>query len=87
MSVFQENLIDIGPIFDADYSVTFTKYTVIIYSPKRHTVLTGWHEAEGPHLWRLSLLPDADSIPDIATAPDSQKSTLGAFSAYDIPCV
>ena len=34
MPGFQENLIGIGPIFDADYSVTFTKDAVIIYIPK-----------------------------------------------------
>ena len=87
MSVFQENLIDIGPIFDADYSVTFTKYTVIICSPKGHTVLTGGREAEGPLLWRMSLMPNADRVPDIDTAPDAQHSTLEAFSAYDLPSV
>ena len=61
---------------DADYSNTFTKDTVIIYSPKGHTVLIGWREAEGPRLWPMSLLPNADRVPDIATAPDSQQSTL-----------
>ena len=84
---FQENLIGIGPICDADYSVTFTKDAVVIYSPKEHTVLTGWGEAEGPRLWRMSLLPNADPVPDIDTAPDAQQSTLEAFSAYDLPSV
>ena len=73
MPGFQENLIGIGKICDADYSVTFTKDSVIIYSPKGHTVLTGWREAEGPRLWRMSLLPDADRVPDIATAPEAQQ--------------
>ena len=85
MPVFQENLLGIGPICDADYSVKFIKYAVIIYSPKGHTVLTGWHEAEGTCLWRLSLMPDASCVPDIDTAPDDQQSTLEAFSAYNLP--
>ena len=87
MPGFQENLIGIGPICDADYSVTFTKYTVIICSPKGHTVLTGWRETEGPHLWHMSLLPDEAHIPDLSTAPDAQQSTLETFSAYDLPSV
>ena len=87
MPIFQENLIGIRPIYDTDYSVTFTKNAVIIYIPKGHTVLTGWREAEGPRLWRMSLLPNVDCVPDIATAPDAQQSTLEDFSAYDLPSV
>ena len=34
----------------------------------------------------MSLLPDETSTPDI-TAPNAQKSTLKAFSAYDLPSV
>ena len=84
---FQEYLIGIGPICDADYRVTFTNDAVIIYSPKGHTVLTGWRETEGTRLWSMSLLLNADFVPDIATSPDNQQSTLEAFSAYDIPSV
>ena len=32
----------------------------------------------------MSLLPDEDCIPDIATAPDAQQSTLNAFNAYNL---
>ena len=87
MPGFQENLLGIGTVFDADYSVIFCKDTVIIYSPKGHTVLTGWREAGGPHLWRISLLPDAARVHEITTAPDAQQSTLEVFSAYDLPIV
>ena len=41
MPGFQENRIGIGPICDADYSVTFTKDAVSIYSPNGHRVLRG----------------------------------------------
>ena len=81
MPGFQENLICIGPICDADYSITFTKDAVIIYSPKGHRFLMGWRKTEGPRLWRMSLLPDEAHTPDINTAPDAQQSTLKAFSA------
>ena len=84
MPGFQENLVGIVPICDSDYSVTFTKDAVIIYSPKGNTVLTKWRETEVPRLWCMSLLPDEDCIPDIATAPDAQQSTLNAFNAYNL---
>ena len=45
-----------------------------------------WLEIEGPSLWRMSLLQDETSTPDI-TAPNAQKSTLKAFSAYNSPNV
>ena len=45
-----------------------------------------WQEIEGPRLWRMYLLPDETSTPDI-TAPNAQQSTLKAFSAYDLPIV
>ena len=86
MPGFRENLVGIGPICDSDYSVTFTKDTVSIYSPKGHRVLMVWQEIEGPRLWCMSLLPDETSTPDI-TAPNTQQSTLKAFSAYDLPSV
>ena len=72
---------------DAEYSVTFTKDAVRIYSPKGHRFIIGWRETEGPRLWRMSLLPDEASTPDITTAPNTQQSTLKAFSAYTLPSV
>ena len=86
MPGFQENLVGKGPICDADYSVTFTKDAVSMYSPKVHRVLMLWLEIEGPRLWRMSLLPDETITPDI-TAPNAQQLTLTPFSAYDIPNV
>ena len=46
----------------------------------------GWREIEGPRMWRMSLLPDEMSTPDI-TSPNTQQSTLKAFSAYNLPSV
>ena len=86
MPGFQENLIGIGPICDADYSVTFTKDAVSIYSPNGNRVLMGWREKEGPRLWRMSLLPENTSTPD-TTSPNAQQSTLKAFSDNDLPIV
>ena len=72
MPGFQKNLVGIVPICDVEYSVTFTKDAVIIYSPKGHRVLMGWRETEGPRMWRMALLPDETSTPDI-TAPNAQQ--------------
>ena len=87
MPGFQENLVGIGLICDAGYSVTLPKDAVIVYSPKGHRVLMGWSETEFPRMWRMLLLPDEARAPDIITAPDDQQSTLQAFSAYDLPSV
>ena len=84
MPGFQENLMGIGPIYDSDYKVTFTKDTVSIYNPKGHRILRGWQEKERPKLWRMSLLPEYKSTPD---GSEAQQSTLKAFSAYDLPIV
>ena len=81
MPGFQEKLVGIGPICDAEYSFTFTKEAVSIYSPKGHRFLMGWREAEVPRLWRMLLLLDEARTPDIITAPNSQQSTLKDFSA------
>ena len=86
MPGFQENLVGIGPICDADYSAPFTKDAVSIYSPKGNRFLMGWCEIDGPRMWRMSLLPDETSTPDI-TSSNAQQSTLKAFSAYDLPSV
>ena len=50
----------------------------------------GWRNTEGPRLWRMSLIPNEASTPDITNAPNApnaQKSTLKSFSAYDLPSV
>ena len=47
----------------------------------------GWQEAEGPRLCRMSLLPDADRVPDIATSPEAQRSTFETFSAHNLPSI
>ena len=84
MPGFQENLMGIGPICDADYKVTFTKDTVSIYNPKGHRVLRVWRYKEGTKIWRISLLPEDKSTLDNS---DAQQSTLKAFSVYDLPSV
>ena len=47
---FHENLVGIGPICDAKYSVLFTDDAVRIISPNGTVVLNGWRETTGHRL-------------------------------------
>ena len=40
----QENLVGVGPMCDANCTVTFIKHSVNIYSPTGTTIITGWCE-------------------------------------------
>ena len=85
MPSFKHNLMGLGPICDADCTVTFSKTTVTIFDPRGQPIGTGWREPKRSRLWRISLLPEAHDIP---TAPDdAESSSLQAFSAYDLPSV
>lgn len=90
MPGFQHNLLGIAPFCDKDCRVVFTKHTVTIYDPDNKPFLTGWREEDelgNKKLWRISLLPDEEDIPPVATAPDVAEAPLDAFSAYDLPSV
>ena len=87
MEDFHENLIDIGPICDAKYSVLFNDDAVTIISPTGTLVLTGWRETSGHKLWQMSLLPDADDVTTHIDTPGVSQVSLAAFSRYDLPTV
>ena len=87
MPVFQENLLGMGPMFDANYMVTFTNHAVSIYIPTGTPIITGWSEAEGPRLWRISLLPNPEYVPPLSSTPDVQETHLQDFSSYYLPSV
>ena len=46
-------------------------------------VLTGWRKNSGPRLWRISLQPDEEHLPKMPNT--AHRTTLEAYSAYDIP--
>ena len=50
MPSFTNTLIGVGPIFDADCTVVFTKKDVTVLSPKGKEILTGWREKNLPRL-------------------------------------
>ena len=58
MAGFQDNLVSVGPIYDANCTVTFLKHAVNICSSTETLIITGWCETDGPRLWRMSLLPN-----------------------------
>ena len=57
MPGFCHNLIGVGPLCDAECTVTFTSEAVIVRYQQGTPVLTGWRESSGPQLWRISLKP------------------------------
>ena len=84
---FHENLVGIGPICDAKYSVLFTEDDVRIISPNGQVVLNGWRETTGHKLWRMSLLPSENDLRPFSGTHDVSTASLAAFSAYDLPSV
>ena len=52
---FRHTLIGVGPLCDADCTVTFTRAAVIVRDARGIPVITGWREHSGPRLWRIAL--------------------------------
>ena len=84
MPGLRHNLLRIGNLCDKDCRVVFTKRSVVIYEKTNRPLLTGWREAKGAKLWRISLKPELNSLP---TLPNDSKhdpqeeETMDAFSA------
>ena len=82
---FRHTLIGVGPLCDADCTVTFTRAVVIVRDARGMPVLTGWRKNSGPQLCRIALQPDEENLPRIPNT--SHRTTLEAYSAYDLPSV
>ena len=54
----QDNIVGVGPMCDADFTVTFSKHAVTIYIPTGTPIITGWRETSRHRLWRMYLLPN-----------------------------
>ena len=74
MPCFHNNFVGVGPMCDADYTVTFNKHAVTFYSPNKTPIITGWSEADGPRLWRMSLLPNLEDVPPLSSTPNFHKN-------------
>ena len=85
MPGFRHTLICVGPLCDADCTVTFTSAAVIVRDAQGIPVLTGWREQSGPRLWRIALQPGESNLPKMPH--NANKTTLATYSAYDLPSV
>ena len=83
MPGFKHTLIGVGPLCDADCIVTFTHAAVIFRDSQGSPVLTGWRDQSGPRLWRIALQPGESNLPNMPH--DANRTTLKAYSAYDLP--
>ena len=82
MPGFKHTLICVGPLCDADCTVTFTRAAVIVRDAQGSPVLKGWLEQSGPHLWRIALQSGESNLPHMPQ--DANRTTLKAYSAYDL---
>ena len=82
---FKHTLIGVGPLYDADCTVTFTRAAVIVRDSQGSPVLTGWREKSVPRLWRTALQPGESNLPHIPH--DANRTTIKSYSAYDLPSV
>ena len=73
MPEFHENLVGIGPMCDAGYTIQFTADAVIISNPDGVPVSTGWQESTGPRLWCMTLQPAPEHVPKLQ--PTNTKRT------------
>ena len=85
MPSFKHTLLGIGKICDADCKVVFTNEEVVVYNAQQQPILSGWRETTGAKLWRIALSPDKENLPPIPET--ATRSTLQAYSAYDLPSV
>ena len=63
MPGFRHTLIGVGPLCDADCTVTFTLEAVIVQDTRGRPLLTGWRGKSGPCLWRIALQPGEENLP------------------------
>ena len=84
MPGFHDNLLGIGEFCDAECKVPFTKTVVNIFYKKGEPVITGWSDNNGPKLWNISLSHNED---DSRVSNQAEQTTLGVYSAYDLPPV
>ena len=76
MAGFRHTIIGVGPLCDADCTVTFTSAAVVVRDLHSNPVLTGWREQSDPRLWRISIQPDETTLPSMPY--DVDKTTLKA---------
>lgn len=56
-----------------------------VYNAQQQPIISGWRETTGPKLWQIALNPEKENLPSIPET--ATRSTMQAFSAYDLPSV
>ena len=79
---FHHNLTWVGPLCDANCTVTFTREAIIVRDKQGTPVLKGWCEATGSRLWRIDLQPGESNLPSMPN--NSNLSTLVSYGSYDL---
>lgn len=86
MPSFAHNLLGIGKLCDAGCKVLFTEVDFTAFDKNNNPILRGWCEQTGAKLWRISLR-DEIQLPLSHPTGEETKTTLAAYSAYDLPSV
>ena len=54
-----------GPIYNADCTLTFSRDAVVLCDSTDRSIPTGWREEQAPYIWRIALLTDNADIPEV----------------------
>ena len=82
---FNHTLLGVGPICNANCTLTFICDAVVVRGATNRAILTEWRKEQAPYLWRIALLPENADIPEVHQ--DASRFSLLAYSAYDLPSV
>ena len=72
-------------MYDANFTVAFTKHAVNIYITTGTPTITGWSEKNGPCICHMSIMKNPVNIPPLPN--DHKTTTLQSVSSYDLPSV
>jgi hypothetical protein len=61
---FPHTLIGLVPFADLGCQIVFSKHAVSVIHPDGHSILDGWPEQDGPHLWRFPLKATMPILPE-----------------------
>ena len=78
MPYFNNTLIGVGPICDANCTVVFKKKYVTVLSPEGKTILQEWRENKLPRLWRFALKPNDKGIHNYTTTNQKRPAANSA---------
>jgi hypothetical protein len=66
MPYLPHTLIGLGPFADLGCQIVFSKHAVSVIHPDGHSILDGWREQDGPHLWHFPLKATMPILPEFA---------------------